>query len=167
MGLEGGFAFGEVDVEGSVEGGCSEKVAGVKGGHLKGDFAAHAVAHGDDLGGVDFGALLEDFHAGEKAFFHDWEFGSGFLGESSGVLGVGGDLTSAIHVDGEGGITELGDHVGTAVSIGIVSPPLVNDDNAGDGVFGGSSFGEREVAVGGDVASLVFEFSAGEGCEGG
>ncbi len=79
--FEGGVSFGELDAECAMEGGGSDEAFEVEGGHLEGDFSAHAVADGDDLGAVDFGSFLKGFHAGEKAFLHDGEFGSGFLGE--------------------------------------------------------------------------------------
>ncbi len=75
---------------------------------------------------------------------------------------MSGGFAFSIHVDGEGGVTELGDHVGTLAGVLVMTPPFVDDDDAGNGVVSGGSFGEGEVSVSGDVSGLVFDFGSGE-----
>jgi hypothetical protein len=42
-----------------------------------------------------------------------------------------GLFSVAIHIDGQGGISQLGEHVGAPADVIVVPPPFMNHDDAG------------------------------------
>ena len=58
-------------------------------------------------------------------------------------------LAVAIEVHGKGGVTELGEHIGSHADVVIVPPPLRGDENPG---VGARSFGQGKVGSGHNTA---------------
>ncbi len=93
--------------------------------------AAEAIADGGEFVAIRLGLLGEDVESGVGACAEEFKVGVEGCGPLFGLVGIGGEFASAVHVECECGVTEFGQVDGPLVFIIGTSPPCMTDEHAG------------------------------------